>query len=279
MSDEDTSQDDDDHPFETAAGNASSSEPDRDPLADDDSDDEGDNETAGVQARSDDSDSGEEDLQKWEDRLDQREEGLDLRAEKLKDRTADLDEREQSLEIEREELEEWRADLEERQAHLDQREQDLDDREAAIRERENELAERASALEEKEQTLHTYVGDNLGDVEAKITDAVRGSISKSMQDIKPGKAEVDQQSVDETVASSIKSAMADQGNGRFGTVGNILLGLIGLVFVVGGATVLFSTQTDVIPRAFSDAGLNYGAAAVLVFIGLAVNLSAAADRI
>ncbi|MEF8881255.1 MAG: hypothetical protein V5A34_01865 [Halapricum sp.] len=219
----------------------------------------------------------ETDLEMWEDRLDQREEGLDQRAARLKERAGELDDREAELEAEQEELDEWRSDLDARQSRLEKREAELDEREAEIRESENELAERAADLDEKEETLHNYVGNNLGDVESSITGTVREAVTSAVDRIEPGQAEVDQ----ETVESAIATAMDDysSGRGRFGIVGNLLLGLIGLVFVLGGATVLFSTETTAIPRAFSDAGLNYGAAAILIFIGLAVNLSAAADRI
>jgi len=269
------------HPFEDVAGD--SDDGDADPIADStvDTDTTDDEETGGVQTKSDSGDDHERELEKWEDRLDQREEGLDLRAEKLKDRAEELDTRESDIEAERADLEDWRTDLEDWEARLEQREQDLDDREAAIREREAELAERATDLDEKEQTLHHYVGNNLAEVESAITETVQEAVSSAAKRIEPGEATVDQESLNQTIESAIDDAMADHGGtrGRFGTAGNILIGLIGLVFVVGGATVLFATQTDVIPRAFSDTGLNYGAAAILVFIGLAINLSAAADRI
>lgn len=317
MSDEDDSQDSTDHPFEAAIGGATDDETDSDPLSagsidepsvDDDPDSDeptsesddretedtaDDRETAdesgmdeldgqemaGVTTRTDDEDDRVADLEKWEDRLDQREEGLDLRAEKLKDRAAELDDREAELETERQDLDDWRGDLEERQARLDQREQDLDEREASIHERETELAERAAELEETEQTLHEYVGNNLGDVETRITDTVREAVATAAERIEPGEATVDQESLDQTVESAIDDAMRSRTRGRFGTAGNVLIGLVGLAFVLGGATVLFSTQTDAIPRAFTGASLNYGVAAVLVFVGLVLNLSTVADRI
>ena len=283
MSDEDNA-DDMEHPFEAAVDDTDDDGSDLDPIAADESEADDDDlstdeETAGVQTRAGDTGDRERDLEKWEDRLDQREEGLDLRAEKLKDRTAELDEREENLEIERGELDEWRSDLEDKQARLDQREQDLDDREAAIRERENELGERAADLDEKEQTLHTYVGDNLSNVEGKITDAVRESIGTAMQDIEPGKAEVDQESVDETVSAAIDSAMADHRKGRFGTPGNVVFGLLGVALVAGGVSVLFLAESANFTQLFADELANYGAAAALVLVGLAVNLTAAAGRL
>jgi len=281
------------HPFEDVAGD--SDDGDADPIADStvdtnttddeetggvqtksDSDDE---KTSGLQTKSDSDDDHERDLEKWEDRLEQREEGLDLRAEKLKDRAEELDTREAEIEAERADLEGWRADLEDWEARLEQREQDLDDREAAIREREAELADRAADLDEKEQTLHTYVGDNLGDVETKMTDAVRESIGRAMQDIEPGKAEVDQESVDQTVSAAIGDAMADYKKGRFGTPGTVVFGLVGLALVAGGVSTVFLAESANLTPLFADELSNYGAAAALVLVGLAINLAAAAGRL
>lgn len=285
------SDDENTHPFESVAEESSDGDTDQDPIADtasEETDDEpisesiadesGDEGTGGIQTKSDDEDH-ERELEKWEDRLDQREEGLDRRAEKLKDRAEELDTREAEIEAERTDLEEWRADLEDWEARLEQREQDLDDREAAIRERENELADRAADLDEKEQTLHTYVGDNLGDVETQITDAVRESIGQAMQDIEPGKAEVDQESVDQTVSAAIDSAMADHKKGRFGTPGNVVFGLIGLALVAGGVSVVFLAESANLTSLFAEPMYNYGAAAALVLVGLAVNLTSAAGRL
>jgi hypothetical protein len=100
-----------------------------------------------------------------------------------------------------------------------------------------------------------------------------------MQDIEPGKAEVDQESVDETVASSIDSAMADHRKGRFGTPGNVVFGLLGLALVAGGVSVIFLAESANFTQLFADELANYGAAAALILIGLAVNLSAAAGRL
>lgn len=286
MSDEDETT----HPFEEAAGDTDDSD-DTDPIGSatvesddetdpiDDTDMTDDGETGGIQTKSDSDDDRERELEKWEDRLDQREEGLDLRAEKLKDRAEELDQREADIETERANLEDWRADLDDWEAQLEQREQDLDDREAAIRERETELAERAADLDEKEQTLHTYVSDNLGDVDAKITDAVRESIGRAMQDIEPGKAEVDQESVDQTVSSAIDSAMADHKKGRFGAPGTVVFGLIGLALVAGGVSTIFLAEATNLTPLFADELANYGVAAALVLVGLAINLAAAAGRL
>lgn len=301
MSDEGDPPTDDDNPFEVTesddspetttpktGGIATSDDEDGDGSTEfDGTDDEESDESSGFdgaddeEEETDDLADREAELDKREDRLDQREDGLDVRAEKLKARADELDDREADLETERQELDTWRSDLEARKAQLDQREQDLDDREAAIQERESELEAWEAELDEHEQTLHTYVGSNLADVESAITETVREAVSSAAERIDPGPAEVDQESLNESVESAIADAMDDysQSSGRFGIAGNVLLGLTGLVFVVGGATVLFSTQTDAIPRAFDGVGLNYGAAAVLVFIGLAVNLSAAADRL
>jgi hypothetical protein len=72
---------------------------------------------------------------------------------------------------------------------------------------------------------------------------------------------------------------AEESSGRFGTVGNVLLGLVGLVLVLVGAFNVIAVQAGSIPTLFTSEAINYGVSAFLVVIGLAANLAAAASRV
>lgn len=177
---------------------------------------------------------------------------LDKREEELDRRERELDEREEEILERREGVVDERESLEAREAELDDREEELDDREAAIRERERELDEREEQLDEHERTLEQYVGDQLADA---------------------------QQAIAEAVEESVASAVREHGGGRtsrFGTIGGLLLGLVGMVLVIGGVANGFATEIPSIPTLFSSPAGNFGASAVLIFSGLAANLAAAA---
>jgi ribonuclease Y len=188
------------------------------------------------------------DLKQRARRLDEREMGLDARAEKLDEREDSLDERETELSERREQLADEYASLEDRQEQIERREGELDEREAAIEEREQELEAYATKLDERDETLREYVDDQVGE------------------------------SVEESMSSILEEHTAAQ-SGRFGPTGGFLLGLVGLVLVVGGVGNALATEAATLPTLLSSTTVNVVVSAVLILVGLAVNLAAATDRI
>jgi ribonuclease Y len=190
-------------------------------------------------------------------RLEEKERRLESMERELDRREEELDEREQEFLKRREENVELREELEDRERRLDQREEKIADRERTLDERERELSTRADELDQREQTLQQYVGDQLSELENSLADTVRESVTNAVEGLE----------------------VEGVSGGRFGTLGGILLALVGMVLVVGGVTNGFATEVAGIPPLFaSDAG-NFGASAVLIFCGLAANLAAAAGRI
>lgn len=195
-------------------------------------------------------------LAEKEERLKQREEGLDQRAENLTERADKLDDREAELLDRRDQLAQLEEDLDAREAEIAQREDALDDRETALQERKQELDERADELDRKEHTLQTYVGAQVAEIEDSIADTV-----------------------EEAVSAARDGYTDSNSSGRLGTIGNLLLALVGITLIVGGVANGFATVLTGLPALFaSDAG-NFGACAVLIFSGLATNLAAAAGRV
>lgn len=200
----------------------------------------GDDETA---FPGDDPPETEEELRKKRKELEQRKRGLD-------DFSDELDEREEELQRRESELREMRGELDEREESLDQRgsriqerEEELDDREVAIEERERELSDRADELDEKEQVLREYVGD----------------------------------SVRENVEEAVSEVMKGHGGSRLGTIGSLVLGLVGVTLIVAGVLNAFSASIGAVPVVFDNETANLGVTVLLVFSGLAANLAAVAD--
>jgi len=194
-------------------------------------------------------------LDNHEERLDQRETGLDTKADDLRDRADRLDDRESDLEEWQSDIEAKRDELAERESAIQQRESELDERQAAIEDREAELDKRASELERKEQTLREYVGDRVGSIEGDLSETVRESVAAGVAD-------------------------ARDGGSRLGTVGNLLLGLVGITLVVAGVVNVIGFGLADIPTIFPDGrGANAAVSAILLFAGLAANLTAVADRV
>lgn len=175
--------------------------------------------------------------------LDQRERGLSDFADELDEREAELNDRATELRQERKRLDEREAELDGREQRIAERETELDDRETAIAEREKELSERAAELDEREATLQEYVND-----------AVR-----------------------ETVGEAIAEAMAGSDKGRFGRIGSLVLGLVGVTLVVGGVLNGFAAEIPSVPVVFGSETANLGVTVLLLFSGLAANLAAVAD--
>lgn len=176
--------------------------------------------------------------------LAQRERGLNDYAEELEDREEELNERAGELRRRSNDLDERAAELDGRESRIEEREAELDDREVAVRERERELADRAEELDEKEQTLQEYVNDG----------------------------------VRETVREAVSEAMAGDGrSGRFGNVGSLVLGLVGVTLMVGGVLNGFATEITAVPVVFRSDAANLAVTVVLLFSGLAANLAAVAD--
>ncbi|MCX2818053.1 hypothetical protein EGH25_01625 [Haladaptatus sp. F3-133] len=113
----------------------------------------------------------------------------------------------------------------------------------AIEERERELSERADELDEKEEVLREYVGD----------------------------------SVRENVEEAVSEVMKSRGGSRLGTIGSLVLGLVGVTLVVAGVLNGFSGSIDAVPVVFNSQTANLGVTVLLVFSGLAANLAAVAD--
>jgi ribonuclease Y len=191
------------------------------------------------------------------ERLDQREDGLDKRADDLKARTTELDERESDLRDRRRELDDLEAELEDRQATIEQREADLDEREAAIEQREAELDERATQLDRHESTLENYLGNEIDGVEESLVDTVQDAVWSAM---------------DNYAANRDAST-------RLGTVGNLVLGLVGLVLVAGGVGIGIVAAVDGSAALFDGTTTNYGVAVVVALVGLGANLAAATNRV
>lgn len=205
-------------------------------------------------------DGGGGELEEKAQRLEEKEERLDQRERDLNKRERDLEKREQEVLERREENVDTRERLEEREQTLDERESALDDREQALEERERDLSRRADEIETKEEALSEHVRDEL--------EAFEGSL------------------VDKIEERTITAVQQHGGNasGRFGTIGGVLLGLVGLVLVAGGlsngllAYVNATYGAGVDPLLLETSLANYAASAVLVFLGLAANLAAAAGR-
>lgn len=222
-------------------------------------------------------------LEEMEQRLERKEAELDERERRLEREAEELDEREDDLLERREEVVQLREEVEDLESDIEERTQRLDEREAAIEEQERELEERKSELAEKEQTLQNYVGDQLGDVESRLAETVRDSVRSSMQDVEGGG--VDEETLTTTVRESVDSALDQRdlegSSSPFGAVLGSLLAFLGILLVAGGVAnglVAFVETTTVSPL-FARTSANYIAASVLVIVGVAANLAAAAGRV
>ena len=175
--------------------------------------------------------------------LEQRKRGLDDLADELDEREAELDERARELREKGQQLDEREAALDEREKRIREREAELDDREVALNERERDLSARAEELDEKEGTLQQYVNDSVG----------------------------------ETVEEAVSRGLANDASGRFGTIGSLVLALVGVMLVVGGVLAGFATEIAMVPVVFSSDVANLALTVLLLFSGLAANLAAVAD--
>lgn len=193
-------------------------------------------------------------LKQKQRQLSKRQEQLDEREAKLDRREAELDERNESLLERREEAVEIREEVEDREARLDERKATLDDRETALAERERELDQREAELDQQEATLESYVGDRMADLEESIGDTIQ-----------------------ERVASAVKQH-AGSSSGAFSVIRGVVIALVGLLFVVAGIANGFATEMTGVPQLFTSTTANYATTAVLVFVGFAANLAAAAGR-
>ena len=181
-----------------------------------------------------------EKIEKRQKELEQRERGLDDFADELDEREEKLDDRERELGDREAELDERADSLDQREERIEEREAELDERETTIEERENELSRRADELDEKEATLREFVGDN-----------VREAVEESMEGIRR--------------------------TSRLGTIGSIVLGIVGVMLIVGGVLNGFSEEIASVPVVFDSPTANLAVTVVLIFSGLAANLAAVAD--
>jgi len=185
-----------------------------------------------------------DDLEAERRELAQRKRGLADYADELDEREAELDERERELRSRRKQLDERETELDARTQRIEDRETELDNREMSIEERERELADRAEELDEKERTLQEYVSDSI------------------------------RETVDEAIASA---TTGDDAAHRFGTIGSLILGLVGVTLIVGGVLHGFADQIAMVPAVFANDAANLGVTVLLLFSGLAANLAAVAD--
>lgn len=189
-------------------------------------------------------DPADDDIEAQRRELAQRKRGLADLADELDEREAELDDRERELRRREKELDERETELDARVQRIEDGEAELDQRESVIEERERELDERAKKLNEKERTLEEYVGENL-----------REPIEEAMAEVTTG---------------------GDSSN-RLGTIGSLVLGLVGVTLIVGGVLHGFTDQIAAVPALFASDAANLGVTVLLLFSGLAANLAAVAD--
>ena len=223
-------------------------------------------------------------LEEMEQRLERKEAELDEREQRLDREESELEGREDELLERREEVVSLRENVESLETEIDNRKQRLDEREAAIEEQERELDERKAELAEVEQTLQTYVEDQISDVESRLTQTVRDAIRSSASDIEGGGG-IDQERLTTTVRQSVNSAIDQEdieGSGSaFGAVLGSLLAFLGILLVAGGVAngLVTFVQTDTVNPLFAQSSINYIVSSILVIIGFAANLAAAAGRV
>lgn len=197
-------------------------------------------------------DERERELDKRQRRLNERELGLDKRADDLDERERALDEREQELDELQEELEQRRQEIQDKESSLNQFQEELDERENDLEEFEAELSDRATELGEHEETLNRYLEGQVEDLEESIQQTIRSALGSYEKSREPG---------------------------RFGPTGNLLVGFAGLVLVAAGVGYAAWIALNATAGLFQAAVADFAVAAVLLIVGLAVNLATAADRI
>ena len=187
-----------------------------------------------------------EDIEKKRKEIEQRKRGLDDFAEELDQREEDLEERARELDEREAELDESEDSLDQRETRIQEREAELDEREATLEEHEDELDARAEELEEKEATVREFVGDN-----------VREAVEDVFSDI-----------TEEYGKSS-----------RLGTIGSLVLGLVGVMLIVAGVLNGFASNVPSLPvfEGGPTGTANLVTTVLLIFSGLAANLTAVAD--
>ena len=223
-------------------------------------------------------------LDEMEQRLERKESELDEREQRLEREEAELEGREDDLLEKREEVVGLREDVEALESDIEARRERLDEREAAIEEQERNLDERKADLADKEQTLQTYVDDQIGDIESRLAQTVRDAVQSSMGDVEGGGG-VDQETLSTTVRQSVDSAIGQQdlegSGGAFGAVLGSLLAFLGILLVAGGVAngLVTIVETTTVDPLFAQASINYVVSSILVIIGFAANLAAAAGRV
>jgi hypothetical protein len=223
-------------------------------------------------------------LDEMEQRLERKESELDEREQRLEREEAELEGREDDLLEKREEVVGLREDVESLESDIEARRERLDEREAAIEEQERDLDERKADLADKEQTLQTYVDDQIGDIESRLAQTVRDAVQSSMGDVEGGGG-VDQETLSTTVRQSVDSAIGQQdlegSGGAFGAVLGSLLAFLGILLVAGGVAngLVTIVETSTVDPLFAQASINYVVSSILVIIGFAANLAAAAGRV
>lgn len=198
----------------------------------------------------------ETELEKRDRRLEQRELGLDQRADDLDERESKLNERAGELDERRDRIGNLRDELKAREQELDEREESLDNREEQISQQEQELQEYTEELKEKEETLREYVTEEVHELEDDMVANVQGAVANEMKEFRT------------------------QG-GRFGLVGGVILGVLGIGLLAAGITYAVATAGSVpgLDPFLDTTGGNYAVGALLIVIGLALNMGAVADRI
>jgi multidrug efflux pump subunit AcrA (membrane-fusion protein) len=205
-------------------------------------------------------------------RLDERERGLDQLRNELDDREERLDDREEELRELREQLEDRREELTEYETELEQRTTELNSREAEIEETENALKQRENELDEQEAVLEMYVED-------KVSEALDGRIDR-VEKVVGERIAALESDISETIESEVSIALEQRETaGRFGVVGGTLLGLMGVGFVAVGVLIGVSGDVGWMPGLGAETATNLAGGVILFFIGLALSLTAAVDRL
>ncbi|NHN63854.1 DUF3552 domain-containing protein [Haloarcula sp. JP-Z28] len=223
-------------------------QPAADYEADDDStvDDSADDSTVGDRPT-----EREREFAQMQRRLNEREMGLDQRSAELDRREEKSDAREEELDRQEAELDEREYRLDEREAALDDRETDLDKREAELTEYDAQLSERAAELDEHEETLNTYLSEQMSDLEETVTGTMYDALER----------------------------YENRSAGRFGPTGTMLVGLAGVALVVAGIGFGALASAGTAPFSAGGTTANLVIAAVVAIVGLALNLGTVAGKI
>jgi hypothetical protein len=216
--------------------------------------------------------SREEELDEWEQTLDERERGLQQIRAELDSREEDLDERDEQIRAKRQELQSREAELDEWEATLEERTTELDEREAAIEAQEQTLAERAEKLDEHEEILENYVDTRVGDALDGRVDRIEKVVGDRIVAL--------EEEVADNIQTEVSTAFEEQEETTpLSLASGVALGLVGAALVAVGVIFGFAGDISSVPALHSDTLINAIASGIVVLVGLAATLTAAAGRL